>query len=169
MFLVGFYVGFQFLLNWIWRCWFLVEGRKLGYVEKIFLSKVRFNNKISRCVFLQMLLVSRCQKYNVQVYYYFVCEQYFFLRTLCLVDFIVLKVDKKRKKLKKFFCEFVINLVELFVRLVLDINSICFILEVLFMYIFFEFSGSQYIGLYNLLSIYLNFLNGVFRLDIIFG
>lgn len=169
MFLAGFHVGPQSLLNWIWRCWFWVEGRKPGYAEKIPLSKARPNNKISRCVSLQMPLASRCQKHNAQAYHHLVCEQHFFLRTLCLADSTALKVDKKRKKLKKLLCESATNLAELFARSVLDTNSICLILEALFMHILSEFSGSQHTGLHNLPSTHLNSPNGVFRSDTILG
>ena len=65
------------------------------------------------------------------------------------------KEDKKRKKLKKLLCESAANLAELFARSVLDTNSICFILEMLFMRIPSEFSASQYTGPDTLILSYL--------------
>ena len=168
MFLAGFHVGPLSLLNWICRCWFLVEGRKPGCAEKNPLSKARPDNKINRCVSLQMPLASRCQKHNAQAYHHLVCEQHFFLRTLCLADSTA-KEDKKRKKLKKLLCESAANLAELFARSVLDTNSICLVLEALFMHILSEFSGSQHTGLHNLPITHLNSPNGVFRSDTILG
>ena len=64
-----------------------------------------------------MPLVNRCQKHNAQAYHHLVCEQHFFLRTLCLADSTA-KEDKKAKKLKKLLCESAANLAELFARLV---------------------------------------------------
>ncbi|XP_020626407.1 Hermansky-Pudlak syndrome 3 protein-like [Orbicella faveolata] len=63
-----------------------------------------------------MPLASRCQKHNAQAYHHLVCEQHFFLRTLCLADSTA-KEDKKRKKLKKLLCESAANLAELFARI----------------------------------------------------
>jgi len=70
-----------------------------------------------------MPLASRCQKHNTQAYHHLVCEQHFFLRTLCLADSTA-KEDKKRKKLKKLLCESAANLAELFARSVLETNTI---------------------------------------------
>jgi len=70
-----------------------------------------------------MPLASRCQKHNTQAYHHLVCEQHFFLRTLCLADSTA-KEDKKRKKLKKLLCESAANLAELFARSVLETNAI---------------------------------------------
>ena len=69
-----------------------------------------------------MPLANRCQKHNAQAYHHLVCEQHFFLRTLCLADSAA-KEDKKTKKLKKLLCESSANLAELFARLVLKINN----------------------------------------------
>lgn len=92
---------------------------------------------------LQMPLASRCQKHNAQAYHHLVCEQHFFLRTLCLADFTV-KEDKKRKKLKKLLCESAANLAELFARSVLDTNSISPYLRLFMMHFLSEFSVSQH-------------------------
>ena len=73
------------------------------------------------------------------------------------------KEEKKRKKLKKLLCESAANLAELFARSVLDTNSICFILEMLFMHIPSEFSASQYTGLHKLPTY---FLKGWFLVQI---
>ena len=67
-----------------------------------------------------MPLANRCQKHNAQAYHHLVCEQHFFLRTLCLAD-SGSKEDKKRKKLKKVLCESAANLAELFARSVLKL------------------------------------------------
>lgn len=63
-----------------------------------------------------MPLASRCQKHNAQAYYHLICEQHFFLRTLCLAD-SGSKDDKKKKKLKKILCESAANLTEVFSRI----------------------------------------------------
>ena len=111
-----------------WRCWFFVEGEKLRYLEENPQSKARTNNKLNPHNSLQMPLASRCQKHNTQAYHHLVCEQHFFLRTLCLADSSA-KEDKKRKKLKKLLCESAANLAELFARSVLDTIAFLLILD----------------------------------------
>lgn len=80
-------------------------------------------SKLNPCISLQMPLASRCQKHNTQAYHHLVCEQHFFLRTLCLADSTA-KEDKKRKKLKKLLCESAANLAELFARSALEAIAI---------------------------------------------
>ena len=123
-----------------------MEGEKLRYVEKNPHSKLNPHNS------LQMPLASRCQKHNAQAYHHLVCEQHFFLRTLCLADSSA-KEDKKRKKLKKLLCESAANLAELFARSVLDTNSISTFLR-LFMRFLSELSVSQHTQVKSLYPIY---------------
>lgn len=95
----------------IWRCQFFSGGKLVGVRRE----PTAYSTHIFS---LQMPLASRCQKHNAQAYHHLVCEQHFFLRTLCLADSTA-KEDKKRKKLKKLLCESAANLAELFARSVL--------------------------------------------------
>lgn len=119
------------MLNWNLEILVFSGGRKTGR------SNVRTNNKLNPHISLQMPLASRCQKHNAQAYHHLVCEQHFFLRTLCLADSTA-KEDKKRKKLKKLLCESAANLAELFARSVLDTKSVSLIVELLFMHFLSE-------------------------------
>ena len=94
----------------------------IGIITKIFFHLQVQLSKSIRTYYqdsfpFQMPLANRCQKHNAQAFHHLICEQHFFLRTLCLAD-SGSKDDKNKKKLKKLLCKSAANLTEVFLRLV---------------------------------------------------